>query len=147
MTTYHYKTYQNWKNISLVLLSSVLITLTAVQIANHYKIHTFAKKKAPDINIQDTASLQAGPLLAALKEIDAQDLRKTLEALIETLPPLVKIEKLTWNNKNELTLACRAQSEAGLASMLEACGKNNLLKGLHLKKSGQQDSSILFTLS
>jgi len=137
MTITHYQHYQQWKNISLVLISSLLLTLTSIQVVYYYKVDNLSKKLALNNSSQDAQAPGAGPLLGALKDIDEQDLYKTLKALLETMPPYVKIEKLEWNNKKELTITCRAQNEAGVACMLEACGKNEILKKKK-KKNGRK---------
>jgi Tfp pilus assembly protein PilN len=135
-----------WKQTTYFLVASLFIALTATHAIYYYKLHS-AQQKVKAVCAQETQETNKSEQLSAIiQEIDKQELYTIFNALLEIMPPSVKIEKLEYN-KTGTTISCRAQNHMGMVAMLEACAKNPALKKFTLKKSSQEKDSILFILS
>lgn len=147
MITGHYAAYKLWKNITFILITVLLVALIVIQCLEYSKLYR-EQRAFKELNLYNTLpiSTDTGQLWRALPQIDKQQWLNTLDALVEIMPPQVKIEKL-YLTQDTLVLTCRAQNDTTLAAMLEACSKNNLLQKLRLKNSIQENGSCVFTLA
>ncbi len=147
MITGHYAAYKLWKNITFILITVLLVALTIIQCLAYSKLYR-EQRVFKELNLYNTLppSTDTEQLWQALPEIDKQHWLNTMDALVEIMPPQVKIEKLHLT-QDALVLTCHAQNDAALATMLEACSKNSILQKLRLKNSAQHDGSCVFTLA
>jgi len=145
MTNIHFVRFTQWKQTSYFLIACLLIALTVTHAFYYYKLYS-TQQKVKAACAQDPQETNSGQLSLIIQEIDKQELYATFNALLEIMPPSVKIEKLEYN-KTGTTITCRAQNHNGMVTMLESCSKNNILKKFALKNSSQEKDGILFVLS
>jgi hypothetical protein len=145
MTNNHLIRYTQWKQITYFLIACLLIALTITQAFYYYKLHTTQKKVKAACMQEPQETTNSGQLLSIIQEIDKQELYAIFNALLEIMPPSIKIEKLEYT-KTGTAITCRAQNNNGMVSMIEACAKNPALKKFTLKNSSQEKDSILFVL-
>ncbi len=145
MTNIHFIRYNNWKQTSYFLIASLLVALTATHAFYYYKLWVTQQKVKATCAQEHQETKASAQLLSVIQEIDKQELYAIFNALLEIMPPSVKIEKLEYT-KTGSTITCRAQNNTAMVSMLEACSKNNALKKFTLKKSTQENKELLFTL-
>lgn len=147
MNNPHYKAYQNWKRATLITLSLLLIILATLQAYAYYQNYILSKKVKLISGTEFTQDDSENKILIpVVEEIDQQILYKTLDALIEIMPPHAKIEKLEFDRETGLKLTCRAQNNETIIAFLNACAQTPILKNLKLKNSSQDNNSFVFLL-
>jgi Tfp pilus assembly protein PilN len=145
MTNIHFIRYTQWKQTSYFLIACLLLALTITHAFYYYKLWVM-QQKVKGVCAQERQETKGSEqLLSVIQEIDKQELYAILNALLEIMPPSVKIEKLEYT-KTCSTITCRAQNNTAMVSMLEACSKNSILKKFGLKKSTQEKDGLLFIL-
>jgi hypothetical protein len=144
----HFQHFQQWRQTTISLISIVLFALITVQVIYFYKLHKLKKEfkifAGTEIVQDDTRNQELMPII---QEIDKQHLYKIFDALIEVVPPHVKLEKLEYTKETGLQLTCRAQDNASMLHFIDACSRNQILHTLKLKKSTQEDNSFMFVLN
>ncbi len=148
MVNIHYAHYKSWKQTALVGLFILLTALLSVQAVYSYQLHLLQQKiktsfyKEPPIEAPHTEQL-----LSTIQDIDQHDFYHIINALVEVMPPGVKLEVLNYTATSKPLLTCRAHQEADMITFVNLCSNNNILKQLTLKKSTQESDSIQFILS
>lgn len=143
----HFATYNRWKQTTLALIAALLIALTITQAIFYYKISNIQKKiTSVCLQQKDVGPTNNKQILEEINHIDRQELFAILDALLEIMPPSVKVEKFEYTKTN-IIITCKAQHHQAMVTMIERCAKNSILKKLSLKKSSQEKDELLFVLA
>jgi Tfp pilus assembly protein PilN len=146
MTNTHFIRYAQWKQTTYFLIASLLTALTITHAFYYYKLYTIQPKVKAACAQEPQNTNNSAQLLSVIQKIDKQELYSIFNALVEIMPPSVKVEKLEYTQTGS-TVTCRAQNNNAMVAMLEAVSKNPVLKKFALKNSAQEKDSILFVLA
>ena len=135
----HFVQYTRWKTSTLSLITLACIILGAIQLSLYWQLGEVQKR----ISLTPSAPLQEQPI--DLQVINTQQPFEIFNALVEVMPPSVKLERFEYQ-PTQTTVACHALHHNAMVHMLNACAHNTVLKEYMLKKSSQEKDELLFIL-
>ncbi len=145
MTNTHFLSYSKWKQLSLLLIALLIITLTILHGYYYYTLYITQQKVASACLQEPQTTKSNEQLFTIIEDINKQELYNLFNALLEIMPTDAKIEKLEYIAP-EIIITLRSQHHKGMVKVLEACSTHTILERFSLKKSFQENDEIVFVL-